>query len=122
MPKEIIVEVSRVKMTFEADSLVFSSPIVKNKSIDGITLSIPVTIQTYDHRPANLNTSIVNAAGIGVNVTARLDDRFKELPEGKHVLQYALSGLVTENAYLMFDFIDTNGKIQTVSLTTPVIN
>ena len=122
MPKEIVVEVSRIKMIFDSDAILFSSPIVKNRSTEGIVLSIPVSIQTFDHRIAKLNITSVNSTGIGTNITATLDNRFKELPEGNHVLQYALKGLVTENAYLMFDFIDANGLIQSASLTKPVIN
>ncbi len=122
LPKEIVVEVSRIKMIFDSDAIFFSSPILKNRSTEGIVLSIPVSIQTFDHREAKLNMTSVNSAGIGTNITATLDNRFGELPEGNHVLQYALKGLVTENAYLMFDFIDANSLIQSVSLTKPVIN
>ena len=122
LPKEIVVEVSPIKMIFDSNAISFSAPIIKNKSTEGIVLSIPVTIQTFDHRRAKLNMIKVNSAGIGTNITATLNNRFKELPEGTHVLQYELNGMVTENAYLMFDFIDANGIIQSVSLTKPVIN
>ena len=122
LPKEILVEVSRIKMVFDSNSISFSSPIIKNKNTEGITLNITVTIETYDHLPASLIMKPIQTAGIGTNIIATLDAKFKELPEGKHTLQYALSGIVIENSYLMFDFEDANGKIQSVSLTTPVIN
>jgi hypothetical protein len=122
LPNEIIIEVSRIKMVFNTNSISFSSPIIKNKNTNGITLNIPVTIETFDHLPVLLKMNPINSAGIGTNIIATLDDKFKELPDGNHTLQYALNGIVTENAYLMFDFEDANGKIQSVSLTTPVIN
>lgn len=122
IPSAILVEVSRVKMFFDDKNITFSSPIIKNKSTDGITLRIPVSIQTFDHLPATLNKTTVNSAGIGTNITAKWSADITQLPEGTHTLEYALSGIVTENAYLMFDFVDANGKIQPVSLVTPVKN
>ena len=122
LPKEILVEVSRIKMVFETNNISFSSSIIKNKNTEGITLNIPVTIETFDHLPASLLMKPIQTAGIGTNIIATLNAKFKELPEGNHTLQYDLSGIVTENSYLMFDFVDANGTIQSVSLTTPVIN
>jgi hypothetical protein len=121
-PKEIVVEVSRIKMNFDKKDVTFSSPITKNKSTDGITLQVPVTTETYDHLPAKLDFTPVRSAGIGTNITATLGASFKELPEGTHLLQYSLHGVVTENSYLMFDFIDANGKIQSAPLLTPITN
>jgi hypothetical protein len=122
LPSSILVEVSRVKMTFDGKNISFSAPIIKNKNANGIALKIPVSIQTYDHLSAVLNRTLVNSAGIGSSIIATLNTGVSELPEGTHTLEYALSGIVTENSYLMFDFVDANGKIQTVSLLTPVKN
>lgn len=121
LPSEIVVEVSPVKMTF-GQPLEFSSPIVKNKETRGITLKVPVVIQTYDHSPAVLNRAPVASAGIGSNIVAQLKTEAATLNEGNHILEYSLSGMVSENAYLMFDFVDANGKIQSISLVTPVKN
>lgn len=121
LPKEIHVEVSRVKMSFN-QPLVLSSPIVKNSDTQGIILSVPVMIETYDHLSAVPNTSPVSSAGIGTNITAQLKTDTKELSEGKHQLEYFLSGAASQNAYLMFDFIDANGQIQSLPLLTPVKN
>lgn len=122
LPAAFQVEVSRIKMVFDEKSIEFSSPIIKNKSTEGIVLRIAVSIESFDHLPVVLNRSTVHSAGIGTNIVATLDANFKELPEGKHILQYNLNGVATENAYLMFDFIDANGNIQSVSLLTPVKN
>lgn len=122
LPTEFQVEVSRIKMVFDEKSIEFSSPIIKNKNTEGIVVRIAVSIETFDHFPIVLNRTPVHTAGIGTNIIATLGDSFKELPEGKHILQYNLSGIVTENAYLMFDFIDADGIIQPVSLLTPIKN
>jgi hypothetical protein len=122
LPDEITVKVSPVKMSFDAQKLSFSTPLVKNKQTKGTTLTIPVTIETFDHRPAPLNFSQVSSAGIGTTVTADLQSERTELPEGVHLLTYSLNGIATENSYLMFDFVDANARIQSVSLLTPVKN
>lgn len=121
LPSEIEVEVRPVKMTF-TQPIEFSSPIVKNKETRGITLKVPIVIQTYDHRPAVLNRAPVASAGIGSNIVAQLKTEVATLPEGNHFLEYSLNGMATENAYLMFDFVDANGKIQSIPVVTPVKN
>jgi len=121
LPDEIKVEVSRIRMIF-GSSLTFSSPIVKNVDTQGIVLKVPVQIQTYDHLPAVLNQKPVASAGIGSNIVAHLKTKATELPEGQHLLEYVLSGLATENAYLMFDFVDANDQVQSISVLTPVKN
>lgn len=118
----INVKVSRIRMTFDNEKMLLSESIVKNEDTKGISLTIPVHIETKDHLPALLKFTTVNVAGIGSGITAQLDSQLKELPEGKHLLHYTLSGIATENAFLMFDFIDANGKIQSVPLVTPVKN
>ena len=122
LPSQITVNVSRIKMKFVGSKINFSAPIKKNSAISGIILSIPVTIETYDNKPVLMNLTPVNSSGIGCSVTATLNDNFKELSTGKHLITYNLNGLVSQNSYLMFDFIDANGRIQSVSLQSPIEN
>lgn len=122
LPKEINLNVSRSKMYFDGDKIQFSSPIIKNKDMEGTTLTIPVFIETFDGKPIVLNNEVVNVAGIGSSLTAKLNTTNVELSEGLQVLTYTLSGKVSENAYLMFDFIDVEGKIQSVAMRNPIQN
>jgi len=121
-PKEINLRVSRIKMTFDANRVTFSKPIIKNMETKGTILTIPITIETADRLPAALNKTPISVAGIGSSIVAILDQSIQELPEGTHLLRYALNGIVTQNSYLMFDFVDANGQIQSVSLASPVKN
>ena len=120
LPKEISVTVSRIRMTFDTQNISLSAPIIKNNETNGIVLSVPVKVETYDHLPAAMNFTPVRSAGIATNITANLDAKLKELPEGMHTLNYSLRGNVTQNSYLMFDFVDANGAVQSASLLTPV--
>jgi hypothetical protein len=122
LPKQINVSVSRTKMHFDGDKMQFSSPITKNKDMEGTTLSIPVFIETFDGKPIILNNEVVNVAGIGSSLTAKLNTTNLKLSEGSHILTYTLSGKVSENAYLMFDFINSDGKTQSVAMHNPIQN
>lgn len=122
LPSEIIVNVSRIKMKFDQSKLKLSQLIHKNTETSGIQLSIPVTIQTFDNNPVTIDLSPVNSSGIGTSITATLRDEFKQLSSGKHLLVYDLNGVATQNSYIMFDFVDANGKIQSVSLKSPIEN
>lgn len=122
LPKEINLLVSRTKMYFDGDKMQLSSPIIKNKDMEGTSLTIPVVVETFDHKPIVLNNEVVTVAGIGSTLTAKLIATTPELSEGLHVLSYRLSGKVSENAYLMFDFINAEGKIQSVAMRNPIQN
>lgn len=121
-PKMIKVYVSNVKITFDTSNLKFFEPITKNKETLENYITIPVFIESYKNEPINLNTTPVIVSGIGSEIIATLDEKFIKLSPGNHILKYNLSGKVTENSYLMFDFLDTNGMVQTVSLLTPIQN
>jgi hypothetical protein len=122
LPEVLTVHVSRIKMNFKGEGLTFSQPIQKNVETNGIILSIPVTIDTYDGQPVALNYKPINSAGIGTSIIGHLKNDMTLYPVGTHVLNYSLSGKVTQNAHLMFDFIDGNNAIQSVSLLTPIQN
>jgi hypothetical protein len=122
LPKKITVKVSPFKIKFDANTISFSQPIEKNKETTGTVLSIFVNIETYNHQSVVLDLSPVNSAGIGTSIIANLDKRFAVLPEGIHNISYLLTGKVTENSYLMFDFVEPNGNIQSVAMTNPIQN
>jgi hypothetical protein len=122
LPNEIQVNVSRIKMKFDENRIEFSQPIKKGIETTGIILSIPISIETYDNKPVALNYNSVTTAGIGTSITANLSKDYGELSVGEHVVSYSLKGTVTENTYLMFDFVDANNKVQSVALQSIIEN
>jgi hypothetical protein len=122
LPKQIKVYVSGTKMMFDGTKLQLSKPIIKNIDAVGTTISIPVYITTYDGKSVTLNDTAINVVGIGSTLKAKPNISVQELPVGYHLLTYSLSGKVTENAYLMADFVDSEGKIQSVALSNPIQN
>lgn len=122
LPNEIQVNVSRIKMKFDGNRIEFSQPIKKGIETTGIILSIPISIETYDNKPVALNYTSVTTAGIGTSVTANLSKDYGELSVGEHIISYSLKGTVTENTYLMFDFVDANNKVQSVAIKSIIDN
>ncbi|MEC4004956.1 hypothetical protein OX283_009835 [Flavobacterium sp. SUN052] len=122
LPSQITVNVSRIKMKFDSSKLKFSELIKKNTETSGSTLSIPVVIETFDNKSVMMNVMPINSSGIGTSITATLKNEFQNLSTGKHILVYDLKGITNQNSFLMFDFIDANGKIQSVSLKSPIEN
>jgi hypothetical protein len=122
LPNEIQVNVSRIKMKFDGNRIEFSQPIKKGVETTGIILSIPISIETYDNKPVALIYTTVNTAGIGTSITANLSKDYGELSVGEHVVSYSLKGTVTENTYLMFDFVDANNKVQSIALKSIIEN
>jgi hypothetical protein len=122
LPNEIQVNVSSIKMKFDGNRIEFSQPIKKGIETTGIILSIPISIETYDNKPVALNYASVTTAGIGTSITANLSKDYGELSVGENIISYSLKGTVTENTYLMFDFVDANNKVQSVALQSTIEN
>ena len=109
-------------MKFDGSRIGFSQPIKKGVETTGIILSIPISIETYDNIPVALIYTTVNTAGIGTSITANLSKDYGELSVGENVVSYSLKGTVTENTYLMFDFVDANNKVQSVAIKSIIEN
>ena len=50
LPSIIVLEVSAYKMIFHKNSIQFSSELKKGIDTRGITMMVPITIQTFDHK------------------------------------------------------------------------
>lgn len=122
LPNQIQVNVSSIKMKFDGNRIEFSQPIKKGIETTGIILNIPINIQTYDNKPVSLNYATVNTAGIGTSITANLTKNYGELSVGEHIVSYTLKGVASKNTFLMFDFVDSNNKVQSIALQSIIEN
>lgn len=116
-PSKINITVFPIKMIFLGDELQLSAELQKGIETTGITISIPVIIETYGNQELTFNTHQITTAGIGTTIVASLK-KGTILKEGKQTLEYELSGIAENEAYIMFDFLDINGKVQGVALKT----
>jgi hypothetical protein len=118
-PEIINVEVSPVKMLFHFEELSFSADISLGIDTRGIVMFVPVSIETIGEPRLTYNFITATSAGIGTNIIATLKEG-TVLKKGKQVLEYELSGVAAQKAYLMFDFTDINGQLQTAYLKKPI--
>ena len=75
-----------------------------------------MTIYTKDNSLTKLSAPGLLIAGIGVSMTAKPINENIEIRNGVQLLKYKVSGLVNAESYLMFDFLDFNGQVQTYNL------
>jgi hypothetical protein len=114
-PQLTNVTVSPVKMFFHFDELNFTSDINSGVDTRGITMTVPVTVETVGEQNLEYKYRTAISAGIGTNIIATLKEG-TVLKKGKQVLEYQLSGVATQKTYIMFDFTDINGLFQTAYL------
>lgn len=115
MPSLINVEVSGVQMTYDFSRIKFSEKIVKCMRCDQITVSVPIRVVLVDEKPVTFNIPDIRTAGIGTEIIAIPVQRQIELVNGEQILNFKLSGVANDEAYIMFDFVDINNQVQPYS-------
>lgn len=119
-PDMITLHVSNVRMTFHHSEITFSDSLRVGVGAEDITMLVPVTIERYNkYLPIEYNATEVRTAGVGTEIVAELDSQ-TQLREGKQVLTYQLAGKASKPAYIMFDFTDTNGMVQSYAMPFPI--
>lgn len=119
-PDMIQLKVTNTKMTFHFNEITFSEPIRVEIETAGTSMHVPVTIERYNSfLPMENLYAEVKTAGIQTDITATLAPG-TTLREGKQTLVYELSGKAHKPAYLMFDFMDINGMVQSYAMPFPI--
>lgn len=114
------IKVTAVKMTFDFSKIKFSEKIQKGRYYNDLLVSVPVTILTQGNVSTKQNAPGLNISGIGSELIAKPTNTEIIIKNGVQILQYQLSGMVTKDTYLMFDFFDLNNEVQTYNLLDQV--
>ncbi len=112
-PKSFVIKVSPVKMKFDTSKVTFSEPLSVGRDCEGITVSIPVLFDVENSATSTIAIPDFNVAGVGSNIVAKSIQKKVGCKNGIQILTYKLSGTVTSQSYLMFDFTDANNQAQT---------
>ncbi|MCL9807314.1 hypothetical protein NAT51_17415 [Flavobacterium amniphilum] len=115
-PDKITVKVNPVKLTFNFSKIEFSEKIERGRNYENLIITVPVTITSKNNSISKLPAPGLSIAGIGVELKAEPMNNDVEVRNGDQVLKYKVSGMVKEQSYLMFDFSDFNGGVQTYNL------
>jgi hypothetical protein len=117
LPDIIDLMVSPVRMTYKCNEITFSSPIVVGVQTNGIILTVNVNVALNGISDYNFNVPQARTSGTDTEIVATPVQTQITLTPGINQLQYVLSGKVNRPSYVIFDFIDSNGKIQDYTYT-----
>lgn len=112
---KMTINVSPVKMTYDFSNISFSLKINKGQRCDGLEITVPVKFELAESEKS-ITLSDFSVAGIGVDLIVTPVSKQIVVKNGVQYLKYVLSGIVNNETYLMFDFIDINNNVQTYNL------
>lgn len=112
---KMIISVSSIKMTYDFSNISFSQKINKGQRCDGIILTVPVNFEIAESEKT-FTLSDFSVSGIGVNLKGSPINNQIIVKNGTQLLKYVLTGIVNNETYIMFDFIDINNNVQTYNL------
>lgn len=102
--------VSEQKIIFHTDQIQFSKPVQVGMPADGISVTIPISVNTFNKKSFLYNKPLY-VAGVNVTLSGNLSNPV-ELKDGNYTLTYNLTGNIPNWAYVMFDFQEPSGNVQ----------
>lgn len=119
-PEKILVKVSPLKMEFDFSSVELSRTIIGGQETKGTSLTVNVNYSSYDNSTAIYDKSFTTA-GIKTSIIGKLKSGQINLQDGMNILEFELNGQASKNTYIMIDFIDINGVLQSYSFTNKIL-
>ena|SRR5690554_864809 len=118
-PEKLFVTVSPLKMDFDFSTVKLSREIAGGQPTSGTTLTVDVRFTSYDNSTAVYDKAF-RTAGVRTSVIGKLKNGKTTLREGVNTLEFQLEGQAAKGTYIMIDFIDVNGVMQSYSLTNKI--
>ena len=110
------IKVEAVKLSFDFSKIKFSENLAKGKNYTDLIISVPVEITSKDNSIIKLPAPQMSVAGIGVLLVSEPVEKEIFLNKKTQILKYKVSGIINNEAYLMFDFYDFNNEAKTYNL------
>jgi len=110
------VKVEPVKLAFDFSKIKFSEKLEKGKNYSDLIISVPAEITSKDNSITKLPAPKMSVAGIGVLLAVKPVEKEIILNNKNQILKYKVSGIINNEAYLMFDFYDFNNEAKTYNL------
>lgn|SRR5690606_2548869 len=115
-PEKLNIKATAMKMEFDFSSVKFSKNIKGGQSAKEIVVSVNAMYSSYENS-ATTYTNGFKTAGVGTSVTGKLKNGPVTLEQGVNTLEFVLDGHATTGNYIMLDFVDINGDVQSYGLT-----
>jgi len=112
LPDQIEVMVSPISAKFVFGTISFSSLIQDSIPTDGIQVTVDLDVALQGMSSYNFIIPPVMTNGTDTHIVATPLQEQVSLVNGINTLNFVLNGLVTRPSYIVFDFVDPNGKIQ----------
>jgi hypothetical protein len=108
-----LIQVNPIKMVFDFSKITFSKKIQVGVNSDAIFITVPIVVSMKENTATKFRITNAIGSGVGVQLIAKPTVEEIEITNGVYNLTYQLSGIVNNEAYLMFDFVDINNQVQT---------
>ena len=118
-PSKLNIKVSTTKMEFDWSTLKFSKNIAGGQSAKGITVTVDVLYSSAENENAVYEHGF-KTAGVGTSIVGTLKDKKTILKPGVNKLAFLLDGVAEKGNYIMLDFKDVNGQVQSYTLTQKI--
>lgn len=115
-PEKLNIKATAMKMEFDFSTVKFSKNIKGGQSVKGIVVSINAMYSSYENSVVTY-TNGFKTAGVGTSIFGKLKNGQLTLQQGVNTLEFVLDGQATTGNYIMFDFVDINGDVQSYGLT-----
>lgn len=115
-PEKLNIKVSARKMEFDFSTVTFSENLKGGQAATGITVTVQAEYRSFDKTPIAY-TKGFKTAGVDTTVTGKLKNGEVTLQQGVNTLVFDLEGQASTGNYIMLDFVDINGKVQSYGLT-----
>ncbi|MHC5353669.1 hypothetical protein ACYSNX_05700 [Myroides sp. LJL115] len=116
--KELKLKVSPMKMDFDFSSIRFSREISGGQA-DGIILSVDAVFSSQEEDKQMYTNGFVTA-GANTSIKGELQNGQVVLQQGVNTLNFILKGKASVGNYIMIDFVDINGEVQSFGLTEKI--
>lgn len=111
-PELMNIEVSPFKMEFDFSTVQFSKKIEGGVGTENCQLMINVNLKSFSNEKVMFQNGKFVSAGIDTTIEGRLLNSELTLNPGMNKLVYQLKGSAKSGNFIMLDFFDVNGQVQ----------
>lgn len=117
-PNQLNINVSPYYMAFDLQNVKISRTLTGG-SAKGTLVTVNVDFDSFDKKPASYDRGFATA-GVGTTIKGKLKNSEISLKPGINTLEFILEGNATTGNYIMMDFTDINGEVQSYGLTQKI--
>jgi len=111
-PEVMLIKVSPYKMDFDFSTIQFSTKLEAGAPIENCLLTVDVHLKSFSNEKVAFQNGKFVSAGIDTTIEGQLLNNAFTLNPGINKLVYQLKGVAKSGNFIMLDFFDINGQVQ----------